>query len=85
MAERHGFHEAHFTSIPCQSNVYGLTSLAYPGGVGKALVAPLNDKVVSLEYMAERGKTELQPVAKEIHFAGIPGKCIFVFSVLSSL
>lgn len=72
MAERHGFHEAHFTSIPCQSNVYGLTSLAYPGGVGKALVAPLNDKVVSLEYMAERGKTELQPVAKEIHFAGIP-------------
>ncbi|XP_063957904.1 KICSTOR complex protein kaptin-like [Lytechinus pictus] len=72
MAERHGFHEAHFTSIPCQSNVYGLTSLAYPGGVGKVLVAPLKDKVVSLEYMAERGKTELQPVAKEIHFAGIP-------------
>lgn len=72
MAERHGFHEAHFTSIPCQSNVYGLTSLAYSGGVSKVLVAPLKDKVVSLEYMTERGKPELQPVAKEIRFAGIP-------------
>ncbi|XP_071490154.1 KICSTOR complex protein kaptin-like [Diadema antillarum] len=72
MAERHGFHEAHFTSLPCQSNVYGLTSLMYPGGIGKVLVAPLKDKVVSLEYMTDQERGKLKPVAKEIHFAGIP-------------
>ncbi|XP_070570250.1 KICSTOR complex protein kaptin-like [Ptychodera flava] len=63
--------EAHFYNLPSQSNVYGLTSITFPDGSNKILVASLRGKIVCVEYQNERGV--FRPSVKEVHFTYIPG------------
>ena len=82
-----GFHEAHFSGLLGQSNVYGLSNVILPDGTAKILVSrsPHKEKVLCLEYIKEKGN--LRPISREVQFAYIPGKkssspqlyCLFVY------
>ncbi|XP_074645188.1 KICSTOR complex protein kaptin-like [Tubulanus polymorphus] len=63
--------EAHFCSLPTQSNVYGLTNIALPDSMSKLLVACLRGKVVSIEHNPEDDSFGL--ASKDAHFTYIPG------------
>ena len=65
-------HEAHFSNLLGQSNVYGLSNVTLPDGTTKVLVSPLKEKVLCVEYLREKGN--LKPISRELQFAYIPGK-----------
>ncbi|XP_076313832.1 KICSTOR complex protein kaptin-like isoform X2 [Tachypleus tridentatus] len=60
------FQEAHFSELPSQGNIYGLSSLTV-GTTNKALVASLRRKVFCVDYAQTR-----IPSTREINFTYIP-------------
>ena len=72
MEDRWKWTDAHFCSLSSQTNVYGLTKVTGNEGTNKVLVAPLNGRVISIEY-TQRDK-RLTPCTKCIQFTYIPGK-----------
>jgi len=69
--ERSHFTEAHFFTLPSQSNIYGYARLSMNCGVNKVLVSSLRRRVFSLEYSSSSG--EIIPTSKEVEFTYIPG------------
>ena len=69
-------HEAHFSNLLGQSNVYGLSNVTLPDGTTKVLVSPLKEKVLCVEYLREKGN--LKPISRELQFAYIPGKLTLI-------
>ncbi|XP_072032491.1 KICSTOR complex protein kaptin-like [Amphiura filiformis] len=65
-----GLHEAHFSGLSGQSNVYGTSNVTLPDGTTKVLVSPLKEKVLCLEYLREKGN--LKPISRDVQFAYIP-------------
>ncbi|XP_046372680.1 KICSTOR complex protein kaptin-like [Haliotis rufescens] len=63
--------DAHFCSLPSQTNVYGLTRITDSEGNNKLLVASLDGKVIAVEYQTFNNR--LTPCTKEIQFTYIPG------------
>ncbi|EEC14848.1 hypothetical protein IscW_ISCW020883 [Ixodes scapularis] len=64
--------EAHFSGLPSQSNIYGMTTLNI-GDVNKVLVSCLQRNVFCVEYTRNK-KNMLTPSSREIHFTYLPGK-----------
>lgn len=62
--------EAHFSVLPCQSNIYGMTTLNI-GDANKVLVSCLQRNVFCIEY-ARNKKNMLTPSSREIHFTYLP-------------
>ncbi|XP_022251531.1 KICSTOR complex protein kaptin-like isoform X2 [Limulus polyphemus] len=60
------FEEAHFSELPSQGNIYGLSSLTV-GTTNKVLVASLRRKVFCVDYAQSR-----IPSTREINFTYIP-------------
>ncbi|XP_041351176.1 KICSTOR complex protein kaptin-like [Gigantopelta aegis] len=71
MEDRWKWTDAHFCSLSSQTNVYGLTKVTGNEGTNKVLVAPLDGRVISIEY-TQRDK-RLTPCTKCIQFTYIPG------------
>ncbi|CAI9733716.1 Hypothetical predicted protein [Octopus vulgaris] len=63
--------DAHFSCLPSQSNVYGLTTFSKADGTTKLLTGCMNGKVMSVEYHKHSDK--LRPSSREIQFTYIPG------------
>ena len=59
--------EAHYCSLPAQSNVYGLSHVPTTCGSNKLLVASLQGNVLAVEFQ------RTQPSSREVHFTYIPG------------
>lgn len=62
--------EAHFSVLPSQSNIYGMTTLNI-GDANKVLVSCLQRNVFCIEY-ARNKKNMLTPSSREIHFTYLP-------------
>lgn len=62
--------EAHFSGLPSQSNIYGMTTLNI-GDVNKVLVSCLQRNVFCVEYTRNK-KNMLTPSSREIHFTYLP-------------
>ena len=64
------FEEIHFSPIPSQTNIYGLTKIDRNEEGNKVFLASLSGRVVSLEYP----QNALVPRSREVPFTYIPGK-----------
>jgi hypothetical protein len=62
------FEEANFTSLPSQTNIYGLTKVCDESETAKVLVTSLKGKVLCVEY----GNKWDNPVTRELPFTYIP-------------
>lgn len=62
--------EAHFSGLPSQSNIYGMTTLNI-GDANKVLVSCLQRNVFCIEYTRNK-KNVLTPSSREIHFTYLP-------------
>ena len=63
------FEEIHFSPIPSQTNIYGLTKIDRNEEGNKIFLASLSGRVVSLEYP----RNALVPRSREVPFTYIPG------------
>ena len=63
------FEEIHFSPIPSQTNIYGLTKIDRNEEGNKVFLASLSGRVVSLEYP----RNALVPRSREVPFTYIPG------------
>jgi len=63
------FEEIHFSPIPSQTNIYGLTKIDRNEEGNKIFLASLSGRVVSLEYP----RKALVPRSREVPFTYIPG------------
>ncbi|KAL3874054.1 hypothetical protein ACJMK2_037118 [Sinanodonta woodiana] len=63
--------DAHFCTLPSQTNVYGHTKIQGSDGTNKLLIASLVGKIFSVEY--QRIFDKLTPFTREIQFTYIPG------------
>lgn len=68
--ERRKMSEAHFSGLPSQSNIYGMTTLNI-GDANKVLVSCLQRNVFCIEYTRNK-KNVLTPSSREIHFTYLP-------------
>lgn len=68
--DRRKMSEAHFSGLPSQSNIYGMTTLNI-GDANKVLVSCLQRNVFCIEY-ARNKKNVLTPSSREIHFTYLP-------------
>ena len=64
--------DAHFCSLPSQTNIYGCSKIVGSGMSKKLLVASLVGKFYTIEY--QRIFDKLTPSTKEVQFTYIPGK-----------
>ena len=64
--------DAHFCSLPSQTNIYGCSKVVGAGMSKKLLVASLVGKFYTIEY--QRIFDKLTPSTKEVQFTYIPGK-----------
>ena len=71
MADREelNFEEIHFSPIPSQTNIYGLTKIESREEGNKIFLASLSGRVVCLEYLPN----SLVPTSREVPFTYIPG------------
>lgn len=71
MADREelNFEEIHFSPIPSQTNIYGLTKIESREEGNKIFLASLSGRVVCLEYLSN----SLVPTSREVPFTYIPG------------
>ena len=67
--EKLSFEEIHFSPIPSQTNIYGLTKVESDGKGNKIFLASLSGRVVCLEYLPN----SLVPSSREVPFTYIPG------------
>ncbi|KAK3597341.1 hypothetical protein CHS0354_034585 [Potamilus streckersoni] len=63
--------DAHFCTLPSQTNVYGHAKILDSDGANKFLIASLVGKIFSVEY--QRIFDKLTPFTREIQFTYIPG------------
>ena len=63
------FEEIHFSPIPSQTNIYGLTKIDGNEEGNKVFLASLSGRVVCLEY----ARNALVPRSREVPFTYIPG------------
>ena len=63
--------DAHFCSLPSQTNIYGCSKIIGSGMTKKLLVASLVGKFYTIEY--QRIFDKLTPSTKEVQFTYIPG------------
>ncbi|XP_077522356.1 KICSTOR complex protein kaptin-like isoform X1 [Amblyomma americanum] len=68
--DRRRMNEAHFSGLPSQSNIYGMTTLNI-GDANKVLVSCLQRNVFCIEYTRNK-KNVLTPSSREIHFTYLP-------------
>ncbi|KAM7441816.1 hypothetical protein ABFA07_009144 [Porites harrisoni] len=70
MADREelNFEEIHFSPIPSQTNIYGLTKIESREEGNKIFLASLSGRVVCLEYLSN----SLVPTSREVPFTYIP-------------
>ena len=66
--------DAHFCSLPSQTNIYGCSKIIGSGMTKKLLVASLVGKFYTIEY--QRIFDKLTPSTKEVQFTYIPGKVL---------
>ena len=71
MADKEGlnFEEIHFSPIPSQTNIYGLTKVDRNEGGNKIFLASLSGRVMCLEYP----RNSFVPTSREVPFTYIPG------------
>ena len=69
--------DAHFCSLPSQTNIYGCSKIIGSGVTKKLLIASLVGKFYTIEY--QRIFDKLTPSTKEVQFTYIPGKVISNF------
>ena len=67
--EELNFEEIHFSPIPSQTNIYGLTKIESREEGNKIFLASLSGRVVCLEYLSN----SLVPTSREVPFTYIPG------------
>ena len=63
------FEEIHFSPLPSQTNIYGLTKVESNEEGNKVVLASLSGRVVCLEYPPN----SLIPSSREVPFTYIPG------------
>lgn len=63
------FEEIHFSPIPSQTNIYGLTKIDRNEEGNKLFLASLSGRVVCLEYP----RNSFVPTSREVPFTYIPG------------
>lgn len=68
--------DAHFCSLPSQTNIYGCSKIVGSGMSKKLLVASLVGKFYTIEY--QRIFDKLTPSTKELQFTYIPGEAEIV-------
>ena len=63
------FEEIHFSPIPSQTNIYGITKIERNEEESKLFLASLSGRVVCLEYP----RNSFVPTSREVPFTYIPG------------
>ena len=75
------FEEIHFSPIPSQTNIYGLTKIDRNEEGNKIFLASLSGRVMSLEYP----RNALVPRSREVPFTYIPGTVCTYLTIIIHL
>ena len=75
------WHEAHFSSIPSQTTIYGFKKIRTQNNTDKFIVASIDSSFMSVEY--QKVGEKVTPLCKNVQFTNIPipGIPTYAFSV----